>query len=297
MHNNRPTTIREALQRASSLLSDAHITEPTFTAEYLLRSFLGFDRTRFVIELQSDIAEGDWERFTDWLARATAGEPIQYIVGKQDFYGETFAVAPGVLIPRPETEALIERVLEAAIPLADTYDGIRVIDLGTGSGIIPVILAKLRPEWEIWALDLSTTAIEQAKQNATRLGVADRIHFIHGDMLAIMDTIRQLPIAPSFHIVVSNPPYIPSKDLDTLQREVRDHEPRMALDGGADGLDFYRAICAQVRVLLTSPGIVAFEVGIEQDEIVAQLLREAGAIDTAIYPDFRGIGRVVVGTF
>lgn len=298
-NNPRPLTIREALQRASSFLSDAGITETAFIAEYLLRSYFDWDRTRFVTELQRPITASDWHGIVTWLQRAADKEPIQYIVGKQDFFGERFAVAPGVLIPRPETELLIEHVLRVGKHLMQTYPHLKVIDLGTGSGAIPITLAKQQPSWEVWALELSDTAITIARNNAEQLGVSESVRFVHGTMYAIRESLGDMLelTAPSFQIIVSNPPYIPSQDIASLQTEVRDHEPRMALDGGNDGLDFYRAIAAQVKGLITSPGLVAFEIGMGQGEEVAELLRNVGAKKTEIHLDFRGIDRVVLGHF
>ncbi len=297
MHNNRPDTIREALQRASSFLSAAGITEATFTAEYLLRSYFGWDRTRFVMELHLPILESDWDRIQNWLERAAAKEPIQYIVGKQDFYGESFAVASGVLIPRPETELLIEHVLRIGEQLMQKHTHIRAIDLGTGSGAIPVTLAKHQPDWEIWALELSDTALTQAKNNAEGLGVSNKVQFIQGDIFTIRDAIGDQLGMPALHIIVSNPPYIPSHEIASLQAEVKDHEPLMALDGGTDGLDFYRAIASQLDELILSPGLVAFEIGMGQGESVAHILHAVGAKQTEIHLDFRGIDRVVLGYF
>lgn len=297
MHNNRPNTIREALQRASSFLSDAGITEHMFIAEYLIRSYLNWDRTRFVLELQSDLSQEDWLGISHWLNRASAGEPVQYIVGKQEFYGETFHVAPGVLIPRPETELLIDHVLRLGDTLWGTTEtNVRVIDLGTGSGAIPITIAKQRPHWDVWALDLSDQALTIAKANAERLGVSDRIRFLHGSMLDLGEVLQNHSII-QFDIIVSNPPYIPRADIPHLQREVKDHEPMMALDGGEDGLDFYRSIAAQARDVLKSPGLVAFEIGIGQGEDVAELLKQAGVKHTEIHLDFQGIDRIVLGVF
>lgn len=292
MQNNRPNTIREALQRASSFLSTARVDEHSFIAEYLIRSYLNWDRTRFVMELSSSLSAEDWDGIAAWLDRVATGEPVQYVVGAQEFYGETFHVAAGVLIPRPETELLIDQVLR----LGDQIWGkqkVHLIDLGTGSGAIAITLAKQRPHWDIWALDLSEQALTIARSNAERLQVSEKVHFRHGSMFVINEAVSLNP----FEIIVSNPPYISSHDIVDLQREVKEHEPHMALDGGVDGLDFYRGIITQLPQLLQKPGLVAFEVGIGQARDVAQMLSDAGAHITEIYPDFQGIERVVTAVF
>lgn len=293
MPNNYPTTIREALSRASSFLLEANIDEPTHIAEYLLRSYLGYDRTKFVMELHSPIDLDTWLTFQQWLERAKAGEPIQYIVGKQDFYGETFTVSAGVLIPRPETELLIEHLIHAANHYF-VEQSLRVIDLGTGSGAIAITLAKLCPKWDVWALELSDNALTIAKQNAHHLGVLDRIHFVQGDMLALTDALKGKQQRP-FDIIVSNPPYIPRREIPHLQREVRDHEPHMALDGGEDGLDFYRGLIDQLDFWLAKPGIVAFEIGIGQSEDIVRMLHNKQIHSTEVHYDFQQIDRIVMG--
>lgn len=290
---NNPATIREALSRASSFLSEANMRESAHIAEYLLRSFLGYDRTKFVMELHSPIDPKAWDSFQQWLERAKEGEPIQYIIGKQDFYGETFSVSPDVLIPRPETELLIEHLLQAARKHF-IEQRLSVIDLGTGSGAIAITLAKLCPDWDIWALELSVGALNVAKQNAANVGVLDRIHFVQGDMLALSSALEGKRAKP-FHIMVSNPPYIPRNEIPYLQREVRDHEPHMALDGGIDGLDFYRGIIAQLKSWLSSPGIVAFEIGIGQSQAITQMLKECNIAETEVHYDFQNIDRIVLG--
>lgn len=300
MHNN-PITIREALQRASSFLSTAGVQEPMFIAEYLIRSYLGWDRARFVLQLSTQLNPPDWQGMERWFERAACGEPIQYIVGVQEFYGEDFIVAPGVLIPRPETELLIDHILAYSNQLGYTNKHIRVIDLGTGSGIIATTLARLRPHWQIYALDLSQDALTIATKNAQRLGVGDRIQFIQGSMLNVRAAMASAGIAEEqgryFDLIVSNPPYIPSGDIVDLQTEVKDHEPTMALDGGADGLDFYRGIAEQIPQLLKVNGLVAFEVGIGQGEAISMLLSKAGAKQADIHLDFQQIDRIVVATF
>ncbi|EXX84563.1 SAM-dependent methyltransferase, partial [Paenibacillus darwinianus] len=263
-------------------------------------------------------------RLAEWgelVTRKAAGEPVQYITGEQWFYGLPFKVTPAVLIPRPETELLVEAVLAAADRLWPGAAGPEpgpglpaptVVDIGTGSGAIAVTLAAQRPGWRVCASDLSEEALTVARLNAARHGVSARMAFAHGDLLepyaappadedgdqAADGAAWQQSEAPGLRIdvLVSNPPYIPVADIDGLQLEVRDHEPRLALDGGEDGLAPYRRMLAQVPRLAAPPAIVAFELGQGQAQAVARMLREAGHWDEIrIIKDYAGIERHVLG--
>jgi len=330
-------TIGEACLQASSYLAKAGASEPRASAELLLMHALGLDRAAFLRDWREPMPE---ERLAEWAAmvrRRAAGEPVQYIVGEQWFCGLPFTVTPAVLIPRPETELLVEAVLEtadrlwpsssgaanprasdAAHPRASIPDAARphavanadsaqphgagvgparplVADIGTGSGAIAVALAARRPMWRLFATDLSPDALAVAKANADRHGVSGRIAFIRGDLLEPFASGAEAGAA--LDIVVSNPPYIPSSDLPGLQREVRDFEPRLALDGGADGLEPYRRMAARLRALPSAPRLVAFEVGFGQARAVADLLADAGHwSDIRIIRDYAGIERHVIAS-
>jgi release factor glutamine methyltransferase len=248
-------------------------------------------------------------------ARKAAGEPVQYIIGEQEFYGLSFRVGPAVLIPRPETELLVEEVVRlggllwpdatigasagTALPpqaggLADeresTDRGPVVCDIGTGSGAIAVTLAAQCPGWRMLASDLSEEALEMAKRNAERLLPAGRVEWKQGDLLR--PWIEQ---GQTIDILVSNPPYIPDGDGPGLQAEVRLFEPRTALYGGSDGLVLYRRMIMQLAELPRLPQIVAFEVGLGQAEEVRMLLLEAAAWEEVrLIPDLAGIDRHVI---
>jgi release factor glutamine methyltransferase len=225
-----------------------------------------------------------------WLKRRADGEPLQYILQEQEFFGRPFRVSPAVLIPRPETEILAETVLREA----DRIWGERplsVCDVGTGSGALAVTLAAERPLWTLWATDISSAALEVAKDNAMRNGVEERVRFFRGEWLA---PLRQGGVRVD--VVVSNPPYIPSNDIPSLEQQVRDFEPRIALDGGEDGLDPYRRILAQIPDVLRVPGLVAFEVGEGQSRRVGELLGGLPlSVEVSIFPDLAGKERVVLG--
>lgn len=344
-----PCTIREACLQASSFLAGQGVEEPRNNAELLLLHLLGIGRMELLRDggdpFPSELAPA-WDELTQ---RKGNGEPVQYIIGEQWFYSRLFAVTPAVLIPRPETELLVEAVLEAAdrlwpesaqaeaedapvegatevgLAAAESDSGSEqaepegasaiaegatkgwaarptVLDVGTGSGAIGVTLAALRPLWRVCASDLSPDALAVARTNAARHGAAGRMAFVQGDLLApFLGTggaaaDQALGAADlRVDVLVSNPPYIPADDLPGLQREVRDYEPHLALDGGADGLDPYRRMVEQLPLLRQMPRIVAFELGMGQAEAVAKLLREAGAWDEVrTITDYGGIDRHVI---
>jgi release factor glutamine methyltransferase len=238
-----------------------------------------------------------------------AGEPIQYITGEQEFYGLPFHVTPDVLIPRPETEHLVEKALQLAANLKSSVTGHdfsraesrakqdwalapagfpRIVDIGTGSGAIAVALAHQLPNAQITALDISSFAINIARENAQRNGVADRIRFIQSDLLSAIADER-------FDMVVSNPPYVPQADRDSLSVEVREHEPALALFAGEDGLDIYRRLIPAGFAVLEPRGYILLEIGFGQSPAVAALLKQAGFVGIEFVPDFQGIPRVACG--
>ncbi len=321
------TSIQAARKLAEAYLDRCGVEEAGDNASLLLQHLLGLNRA----ELLRDGREAfPPERLAAWeqaITRKGQGEPAQYIAGEQWFYGRPFAVTPAVLIPRPETELLVEAVLKAAdrlwphaagsaaaaaaLPgsakpaastlrsagLEDTAAAAApvVLDVGTGSGAIAVTLAAERPAWRVHASDLSPDALRTAEGNALRLGVALSA-FIEGDLLQPFlasggGSMEGLEV----DVLVSNPPYIPAGDLPGLQREVREFEPRLALDGGEDGLNPYRAMAEQLRFLTRLPSVVGFELGIGQARQVAALLEEIGHWDEiSIVTDYGGIERHVV---
>ncbi len=290
-NSSKPTTIREALLWASSFLHESGCKDPRFEAELLIRHVLGLDRTQFLASLPDPVAEEAVRRLAALVERRAAQEPIQYVLGTQAFYGRDFAVEPGVLIPRPETEILVEQVLDAADRIWESGTPLAVADIGTGSGAIAVTLACERSHWRVTTVDLSEQAIAIAKRNADQLGVGQRVRFLQGDLVGPF-----LASGERVDILVSNPPYIPHEDVKRLDREVRDFEPWLALDGGEDGLACYRRLCVNLPSILQPRALVAFEVGIHQAGVVADLLRASQTVDeVVVIPDLAGIERVVMG--
>jgi release factor glutamine methyltransferase len=234
------------------------------------------------------------ERVSDWyplLERKASGEPVQYIVGEQEFYGLHFQVNPAVLIPRPETELLVEQMIQRGKVLWPQGTP-TVVDIGSGSGVIPISLAVHCPLWQVRSSDISLAALEVANANAKLNGVAEKIQFVQSDLLETY--IRE---QVSIDILVSNPPYIPTAVIAELQSEVKSFEPHLALDGGVDGLNLYRRLLAEMKLLPQYPSLVGFEVGQGQTDVVAQMLAELNIwpkID--IITDLAGIERHVIAT-
>jgi release factor glutamine methyltransferase len=255
-------------------------------AETLLLHLVGKNKAWLLSNLEDDLAGCTAIRYAALLERRLKGEPIQYITGETEFYGLAFRVTSDVLIPRPETEHLVEKVIE----LAARFSAPRIVDVGTGSGAIAVALAHKLPEAQVAATDLSESALAIARENAERNGLTGRIHFLQGELLEPLSTEK-------FDIVVSNPPYVPTEDRDTLTVEVRDYEPPLALFAGNDGLDVYRRLIPAAHAALVQGGFLALEIGFGQANGVRALLKDAdyGSVDFA--SDLQGIARVAIASW
>jgi release factor glutamine methyltransferase len=264
-----------------SLAGGPHPERARPDAETLLLHVLGKDKAWLVTHADEQLTVDQETRYGEVLERRYRGEPIQYITGEAEFYGLRFRVTRDVLIPRPETEHLVEKVLE----LAARFEQPRIVDVGTGSGAIAVALAHHLPQARITAIDLSAPALDLARQNAERNGVTGRMRFLLGDLLA--------PVAEErFEIVVSNPPYVPASDRDQLAVEVREYEPALALFAGGDGLDVYRRLIPAAFAALAPGGFVALEIGYGQEAAVHTLLATSGFYQIEFVPDLKGIPRV-----
>jgi len=278
-------TLRELVAEAEARLrSGPHPDRARLDAETLLLHLLKQNRA-WLLAHEDDEAEAAIEAaYGQIIARRAAGEPIQYITGSSEFYGLPFSVGPGVLIPRPETEHLVEEVIRLAGAFAEP----RITDIGTGSGAIAVALAQALPQAHIAAIDLSSQALAIARGNAIRNHVEDRVEFFEGDLL--------VPLAGrSFHIIASNPPYIPATDSGSLSVEVREHEPHSALFAGADGLAIYRRLIPDARELLVFGGWLVLEIGYGQQPAIEELLHTHRYSHIHFIADYRGISRVAAG--
>jgi release factor glutamine methyltransferase len=253
-------------------------------SELLLLHILGLSRTVLFTDPNRALTDTEQRRFDEAIERRVKGEPIQYITGEQEFYGLALRVTPAVLIPRPETELLVEAVLER-LPAAGEAP-LRIADIGTGSGAISIALAVQRTDLQVTTLDISAAALALARENAARHGVAERIRFLESDLL------RAVAGETAFDAIVSNPPYVPENDRDTLHVQVREHEPATALFAGPEGMDIYRRLIPQAWAALKPGRLLALEFGHGQREALAELLR--GWTDVVFLEDLQGIPRVVL---
>jgi len=281
--------LRQVLWQGAERLVHAGIETARLDAEVLLGHALALTREEIVLAGDLRLLPEQVRRYKEFLLRRRRREPIAYILGRQEFWSLDFHVTPDVLIPRPETERLVEIALELAREFFKAQP-LTILDISTGSGAIAVSLAKELPASMIWATDISGAALKIAGGNARRSGVADRIHFLHGDLFAPVDEA-----AGRFDLIVSNPPYIRSSEIDTLEPEVSRWEPRGALDGGVDGLDFYRRIASQAFSYLAPRGAVALEIGADMGKEVANIFAEvANYADVSVYRDYADRDRVIV---
>jgi release factor glutamine methyltransferase len=272
--------LKQALTAAASRLTAEQVPSPHMNAELLLRFVLNCDRAYLFAHPERELTPDEDSRYQAALAERARGVPAQYITGHQEFWGMDLIVTPAVLIPRPETEHVIETVLELK---GSDRDHLRIVDVGTGSGCIALALAKELPNAEIHATDSSLQALEIARANAARHQLEQRIHFHHTDLLATM--------TPPFDFIVSNPPYVGESEEDQVQLEVRKFEPRSAVFGGATGTEVIARLIPQARELLRPGGTLAMEVsGSIADQVLALL---AGWDHPNVIPDLQQIPRVV----
>jgi release factor glutamine methyltransferase len=314
--------IRAALKEAMHRLHDANVPSHTLAAELLLMHTLERDRTWLYTHPEAALEPAAAEKYFALIARRVAGEPTQYLTGKQEFWGLEFEVTPAVLIPRPETEHVVEvalerlgaRAIKINLATGAASPPLRVADVGTGSGCLAVALAHELPHAEIYATDISAAALEVARRNAARHGVADRIRFLECDLLdgLVGGSSSAVGARPSkwlagkhavplpgaeregFDIIVSNPPYVAREEADELPREVRDHEPHSALFGGATGVETYDRLIEQAGSLLRDGGILVLELGYNSlDHVRGILVANSQWSDLKITNDLAGIPRVI----
>jgi release factor glutamine methyltransferase len=297
-YDSEPFTVRRALGAGADALSESESAR--LEAELLLAEALRLDRRNLYLNPEMLLESQAEAKFRSLLARRRRGEPVAYITGRREFWSLDFTVTPAVLVPRPETEILVESAVSLLsepplnLPLGkgEKKRGsrrLRILDLGTGSGAVAVSLAQEISHAEIWATDISSDALDIARANARRYGFERRIHFFSGDLF---EPVRDLQ--ECFDAIVANPPYVRRADLDSLPRDVRDFEPRVALDGGADGLDFYRRIVPQAPRYLAAGGFLALEIGADLGDDVVRLFATAGGYAPSRRErDYAGRERVV----
>lgn len=308
-------TYRECYEQGCRTLQAAGIEEATLDARLLLEAVCGTNRNDLLVHGEQPVEPEAEEKYFGWIGKRAGRIPLQQLTGEQDFMGLTFAVNEHVLIPRQDTEILVEEVLR------ELHDGMRILDMCTGSGCILLSLLHYSNDCEGLGVDLSAEALQVAEQNTQRIlgenfsenqdcgvktfetesddaetaintagnEIAGRVRFLQSDLFE--------KVEGKFEIIVSNPPYIASAEVDKLMPEVRDHEPRMALDGTEDGLEFYRRIIAEAGQYLVSSGMLFFEIGYDQGQAVSELMRKHGYREVQVVQDYAGLDRVVYGTY
>ena len=272
-------TYREAVEFGTKCLTDAGVPDAALDAWYLLQMVCKIERSYYYVHGEEDITQDAHKEYEIAVQKRAEHIPLQYIIGEQEFMGLRFKVNSNVLIPRQDTETLVEQVLKIVKP------GMKVLDLCTGSGCVLISVLKNAPELTGMGSDISKTALLVAKENA-------KLHEVDAEWVRsdLFDNITE-----TFDVIMANPPYIPTGEILSLMPEVRDFEPENALDGGADGLDFYRKIAGQVKDYLNPGGYVYMEIGYDQGEAVSELMRNAGFTEVEVIKDLARNDRVVKG--
>lgn len=278
-------TLLQAWQSAKTRLETAGLAGPVIDARLLVEAAAEATRADIVTDPYRALTPEQEERLADYLARRERRQPVSHILGRKGFWKIMLSVTPDVLTPRPDTEVIVDYVLKK---FPDEAAAFQILDLGVGSGAIVLSILAERPQARGLATDISDDALAVARENAANLGLANQIAFARGDWTeGLADA--------SFDVVVSNPPYIASEVIETLEPEVKDHEPRVALDGGADGLDAYRHLAPEILRVLKPGGLFAVEIGYDQKDAVEALFNEVGAGDVWTIKDLSTNDRVVVG--
>lgn len=272
-------TYREAVEFGTKCLTDAGVPDAALDAWYLLQMVCRIERSYYYVHGEEDITQDAQKEYEIAVQKRAEHIPLQYIIGEQEFMGLRFKVNSNVLIPRQDTETLVEQVLKIVKP------GMKVLDLCTGSGCVLISVLENAPELTGMGSDISKTALLVAKENA-------KLHEVDAEWVRsdLFDNITE-----TFDVIMANPPYIPTGEILSLMPEVRDFEPENALDGGADGLDFYRKIAGQVKDYLNPGGYVYMEIGYDQGEAVSELMRNAGFTEVEVIKDLAQNDRVVKG--
>ncbi len=285
-------TVRELIRITTAYLEGKGIAPPRLNAERLLGDVLGLTRLELYLHHDRPVDGRELERFRDLVRRRAAGEPLQTLIGETEFYSRSFKVEPGVFIPRPETEILVESCVEMLTEGESRLVAPVALEIGCGAGVIGITLAAEVPPLRVWATDVSPEAVRLTELNARRLGVAPRLTCLQGNLA------EPLPahLAGRIDLLVSNPPYVRRGEIDGLPVEVSRHDPREALDGGPDGLTYYHALAALAARWLRAGGRIALEIGADQADAVSEILRRGGNEGIAVRADYNGLPRVVTAS-
>ena len=284
-----PRTVKGVLEAAAGYLASKQIENPRLAGELLLSRLLRCKRLELYLRFDAALSDKQLEAMRRGIRRVAAGEPVQYVLGETDFMGHILKVDKRALIPRPETEGLVETVLSCQDLWTGGAPGTRpiIVDVGTGSGCIVISLALARPEGVYIGLDTSAEALDLARENAAALGVAERVCLTAAELTDAVEP-------ESLRAIVSNPPYVPTSAYEALPAHIRDHEPRVALDGGHNGLAVTEALIADAAMALAGGGFLFLEIGADQGRAVSDLLRASGFEQIAIRKDLAGRDRVAV---
>lgn len=276
-------TVGQALRFVAQALQRGGIESPRLDAEVLLSHLLDCGRAGLYLSDDTPLSTEQSDRLADWAVRRLAHEPVAYLIGERAFYDLTFAVGPGALIPRPESEHLVEEALAWA--RAHSNETLRIVDIGTGSGALAVTLARHLPQARVWAVDISAQALEVAARNVERYGLRERVRLLQSDLLAGVP-------GQTFDLIVANLPYIPSHEMPGLMPDVRDYEPHLALDGGPDGADLIRRLLSEAQQRLASPGLLLLEIDPSQAEMLESLAQETWPVaSVSVGRDLAGLSR------
>jgi release factor glutamine methyltransferase len=275
--------LKQAVDSAYALFVQNDVPSPRLNAELLLMFVLGRERAYLYAHPERELNAEEQERYDEVIRERARGCPTQYITGHQEFWGLDLLVSPAVLIPRPETEHVVETVLELVKPM-EPQQTLRLVDVGTGSGCIAMALASELPRAEIHACDISEEALEMSSINAARLGLEQRVSLRKSDLLSAYT-------GETFDLVVSNPPYVGESEADKVQKQVREFEPKIAVFSGQEGLDIYRRLVPQAHVALKPGGWFVCEIGFSSEEKVRELL--AAWAEIQVTADLQGIPRVI----
>lgn len=297
-------TIEDLIKIGIETLGEGEYNNPLLDSQLLLCHVLNVDKIYTYTHKDQVVDSQSVDKFLKLIDKRKSGYPIQYILEKQEFMGLDFYVKEGVLVPRPDTEILVEYIIDIVNKgYFNDKDLLKIVDIGTGSGAITLSLAHYLKNVHVYSVDISDTALQVATENSRRLGLESKVTFLKGDLF---EPIDKLGLQNSIDIIVSNPPYIPTKDISELQKEVAEYEPKLALDGGEDGLDYYRRIVNGYDKYLSDDGILAMEIGYDQGPALKKLLddKKTSPVDISkknhphcikIIKDLAGHDRVVVG--
>jgi release factor glutamine methyltransferase len=282
-------TVLEVIQRSTEFLAKKGVDSPRLQAELLLAHLLKLPRMQLYLNFERALSAAEVDIFRELIRRRSQREPLQYVIGSTSFCGLEIAVNRHVLIPRSETELLAERGWQFLTQLpASNHQPSIALDFGTGSGCVAIALAVRSPRAQISALEISAEALELSRQNVERHAMAERIHLICGDGLAV------LPARSVFDLIISNPPYVPTAEIETLQPEVREYEPRGGLDGGTDGMDFFRRMAREAGPFLKPGGRLMLEFGDGQADAIRQIVERENWIVEAVQEDYTHRPRIII---